>query len=114
MSNLKTAEDLEQLIQEKEVELLDFRFLDLFNTWHHITVPAKRFADYLEGVPFDGSSIRGWKSIDMSDMKLLPDLQTARFDPFTEHRTLVLLGDIVDPVTEERYSHDPRGVAKKK
>ena len=113
MLNLKNAEDLGQTIKDQEIELLDLRFLDLFNTWHHITVPAKHYAEYLNGVAFDGSSIRGWKSIDMSDMRLLPDLKTARIDPFTEHNTLVLLGDIVDPITEEQYSHDPRSVAKK-
>ena len=113
MSKIETAEDLGKVIKESEIELLDFRFLDLFNTWHHITVPAKHYTNYLEGVAFDGSSIRGWKSIDSSDMKLLPDVKTARLDPFTENKTLVLLGDVVDPVTEELYTNDPRGVAKK-
>ena len=66
-----------------------------------------------EGLGFDGSSIRGFKVINESDMLLLPDPTTAFIDPFMAHKTLVMIADIKDPVTKEFYSRDPRGVAKK-
>lgn len=106
-------EDVIKMAKENEAELVDFRFLDMFNTWQHINAPIHMLEEYMNGVAFDGSSIRGWQGIDKSDMRLVPDPSTAKIDPFTEHKTLVLLGDIVDPITGELYSKDPRNVAKK-
>ena len=34
-------------------------------------------------------------------------------DPFTEVPTLVMVCDVVDPVTKQRYDRDPRYIAKK-
>ncbi len=62
---------------------------------------------------FDGSSIRGWKSIDESDMLVIPDASTSFIDPFTEEKTLNIICDIVDPITKESYQRHPRSVAKK-
>ncbi|MGK5094294.1 type I glutamate--ammonia ligase [Deltaproteobacteria bacterium TL4] len=108
-----SAEDVLKYAKEQEVELVDFRFVDLFNTWHHINAPVHTLEEYLDGIAFDGSSIRGWKVINESDMKLIPDITTARLDPFTKVKTLVLMGAIVDPITGEPYSRNPRNIAKK-
>ena len=105
--------DVVKLAKDEKCELVDFRFLDLFNTWQHINAPISTLETYLDGVAFDGSSIRGWQAINNSDMKLIPDPSTAKVDPFTKVKTLVLLGGIVDPITGEDYSRDPRNVAKK-
>jgi glutamine synthetase len=109
----KTAEEVIKYVKNEKVELVDFRFLDLFNTWQHLNAPASAIGEYMEGIAFDGSSIRGWQAINNSDMKLLPDPTTAKLDPFTKRKTLVLMGDIVDPITGEAYSRDPRNVARK-
>src|SRR3990170_1322996 len=66
-----------------------------------------------EGLGFDGSSIRGWQSIHASDMLVIPDPKTARIDPFTAVPTLSIICDVVDPITREPYSRDPRNIAKK-
>jgi glutamine synthetase len=62
---------------------------------------------------FDGSSIRGWQSINESDMLVKPDPATAFVDPFFQAKTLVLTCSVFDPITGEGYTRDPRFVAKK-
>ena len=97
------------------VEIIDLRFTDLPGMWQHTSFPAAAFdGDAIdEGLGFDGSSIRGFQEIHASDMLLMPDETTAFLDPFTQHKTLVMICDIHDPVTKEFYSRDPRGVARK-
>ena len=99
----------------KEVKMVDIRFIDLPGTWQHFTIPVRRLDEDLfkEGVPFDGSSIRGFQEIHESDMLLLPDPDSAFIDPVAEIPTLVLTCDVHDPITLEPYGRDPRYVAKK-
>lgn len=102
-------------VKENECELIDIRFTDLFGIWHHFSIPAIDFTEdiFEEGLGFDGSSIRGFQAIDQSDMLLVPDPSTLFIDPFGEYATAVIICDIEDPITRERYSRDPRYVAKK-
>jgi glutamine synthetase len=96
-------------------KMVDLKFADLPGTWQHFSIPVQHLDDKLfeEGLNFDGSSIRGWKSIHESDMKVLPDATTAQMDPFMEVPTLSLICDVVDPDTFEPYDRDPRQIAKK-
>jgi glutamine synthetase len=102
-------------IAENDAQLVDIRFTDLFGMWHHFSVPTTHFSEesFTEGLAFDGSSIRGFQSIDESDMLLIPDPTTMFMDPYYEVPTAVVICDIEDPVTRQRYSRDPRYVAKK-
>ena len=102
-------------IEEEDVEFIDIRFIDLPGVMQHFNVPAKSFDEeaIATGQLFDGSSIRGFQAIHESDMKLVPDLDTAYIDPFRERKTLVINFSIVDPFTDEPYSRDPRTVATK-
>ena len=104
-----------ELIEEKEIEFVDLRFTDFPGSWQHFTLPASRFAEdsFSDGIGFDGSSIRGWKSINESDMVVLPDPDTAFVDPFYKRPTLNIIADVNDPVSGRPYSRDPRFVAKK-
>ena len=88
---------------------------DLPGVMQHFNVPASTFdeAAIQAGQLFDGSSIRGFQAIHESDMKLVPDLETAYLDPFRERKTLIINFSIVDPFTDEPYSRDPRTVASK-
>ena len=99
----------------KDVKMVDIRFIDLPGTWQHFTIPVRRLDEDLfkEGIPFDGSSIRGFQEIHESDMLLLPDPESAFIDPVAEIPTLVLTCDVHDPITLEHYGRDPRYVAKK-
>ncbi len=102
-------------IQADGLKLVDIRFCDLFGQWQHFTVPAAALKEssFTDGFGFDGSSIRGWKTIDQSDMIVVPESDTAVVDPFYEEPTMTLIGNVVDPITKEEYSRDPRGVARR-
>jgi glutamine synthetase len=104
-----------KFIKEKNIKAIDIRFLDFPGIWQHFTAPISQFNEscFEDGFGFDGSSIRGWKSIDASDMLVIPDPLTAKIDPFYEVPTLVFIGNIVDPLTREPYSRDPRYIAQK-
>ncbi len=110
-----TPKDVLDLIKEKDIKVVDLRFLDFPGVWQHFTVPASELDEdaFESGFGFDGSSIRGWQPIHASDMLVVPDASTAQIDPFFQEPTLVLIGDIVDPVTKEPYTRDPRNIAKK-
>jgi glutamine synthetase len=89
--------------------------MDFPGLWQHFSVPIRELEEssFEDGFGFDGSSIRGWQPIHASDMLVVPDAATAKMDPFYEAPTLVLICDIVDPVTREAYSRDPRNITKK-
>jgi glutamine synthetase len=99
----------------KGVQVVDLRFTDLPGTWQHFTMPVQRLTEdfFKEGIPFDGSSIRGFQEIHESDMLLKADPDTAFVDPTAETPTLVVSCNVFDPITEEAYSRDPRYVAQK-
>ncbi len=108
-------QEILKLIQDHSIEFVDFKFCDFVSTWQHFSVPAEQLKEssFEDGFGFDGSSIRGWQVINESDMLMLPDPKTAFVDPFTKAATLSLTCTIIDPVTREPYSRDPRNVAQK-
>ncbi len=110
-----TPADVVQLANESGVKMVDLRFTDLFGTWQHFSIPARELSEEMfeEGVGFDGSSIRGFQTIQESDMILVPDPTTAFIDPFLEVPTLAIICDVYDPITRQPYTRDPRYVAKK-
>src|ERR671935_2959860 len=110
-----TAKDVLALAQEHGVRMVDFKFTDLPGTWQHIglSIHALDEEAFIEGLGFDGSSIRGFQEIAESDMILLPDPSTALVDPFHEQKTMSVICTVIDPITREPYTRDPRYVAKK-
>jgi glutamine synthetase len=111
----RTAKEVVQLTRDEGVEIVDIRFCDLPGLMQHFSVPAHELTEavFVEGLGFDGSSIRGFQEIQESDMILIPDPSTAVLDPFRQHKTLNLNCFVHDPVTLESYSRDPRYVALK-
>ena len=99
-------------IKAGKVQFVDFMFNDMFGTLHHFTCPAASLSRevFEEGIPFDGSSIRAWQSIDKSDMLLKPDIKTKFVDPFRENSTVCFFSDVYDPRTGLRYEKDPRSI----
>ena len=91
-----------QLIKEEEAEYVDIRFTDPRGKLQHVTVMSDQVdEDFLEeGFMFDGSSIAGWKSIEASDMKLMPDTTSAYVDPFYAEKTICIHCSVVEPDTE--------------
>ncbi len=112
MSDIKSVL---KTIEDEDVAYVDIRFTDPRGKLQHVTVAADQVdEDFLEeGFMFDGSSIAGWKSIDQSDMKLMPDCASAYIDPFYAEKTLCLHCSVVEPDTGEPYNRDPRGTAEK-
>ena len=110
-----TPSEVLALCKEKNVEVVDLRFMDFPGLWQHFSVPVSVLneAAFEDGFGFDGSSLRGWKNISESDMIVIPEPATAMIDPFMKHTTLVMYCDIQDPITRERYSRDPRYIANK-
>ncbi|MBK8283564.1 MAG: type I glutamate--ammonia ligase [Ahniella sp.] len=110
-----SGENVLKMIKDHEIEFVDLRFADMRGLQHHVTFPAKQVdASFFEdGKMFDGSSISGWKGINESDMVLMPDPSTAVIDPFTEHATLNLVCDVLEPSTMQAYSRCPRSAAKR-
>ena len=111
----QSPEDVLAAIEENGIKFVDIRFTDLPGMQQHFSVPVSSFdADAFEdGIGFDGSSIRGFQEINESDMLVVPDPTTAYLDPFAQYPTLVLICNIVDPITKETYSRDPRYVGQK-
>ncbi|MBV9356002.1 MAG: type I glutamate--ammonia ligase [Chloroflexi bacterium] len=107
--------DVLAMAKDVGAKIVDFKFIDLPGLWQHFSVPVSELTEELfsEGIGFDGSSIRGFQKINESDMLLLPDPDTAFVDPATTIPTLSLICDVVSPGSMERYTRDPRYVAKK-
>ncbi len=103
------------LCREKDVKAIDLRFMDFPGLWQHFTIPVSALDEdvFEDGLGFDGSSMRGWKAINESDMLVVPQPETAALDPFAELPTLSMICNIQDPITREDYSRDPRNVARK-
>src|SRR4051812_11595038 len=110
-----TPNEVLQFARENGARQVDIRFTDIPGLQHHISYPVTELseASFTEGFGFDGSSIRGWAAINESDMLIIPDPTTAFLDPFGETSTLVMLGNIVDPITRQHYDRDPRWIASK-
>src|ERR1700723_3985571 len=104
-----------EFARKHDVKILDLRFPDIPGLWHHVSYPIEQLteASFEEGFGIDGSSIRGWAAIQESDMILMPDASMHLLDPFTDTPTLVLICDVIDPVTKQPYDRDPRHIARK-
>ncbi|MEO0947523.1 MAG: type I glutamate--ammonia ligase [Cyanobacteria bacterium J06641_5] len=111
----ETAQDVLKLIEEQDIKVIDLKFVDLPGVWQHCSFYYDQLeADsFVDGIPFDGSSIRGWKAINESDMCMVPDPATAWIDPFMKEKTLSMVCSIKEPRTGEWYSRDPRSIAQK-
>ncbi len=103
------------MAKENGTKIVDLRFMDFPGLWQHFSVPIRELEEssFEDGFGFDGSSIRGWQPIHASDMLVIPDPATAKMDPFYAAPTLTLICNIVDPVTREPYTRDPRNIAQK-
>ncbi len=110
-----TAKEAIDYAKKHNSEIVDLKFMDFVGTWQHLSIPVSELDEGLfeDGLGFDGSSIRGWKAINASDMLVVPNPDTAMMDPFMQVPTVSLICNIEDPITRERYSRDPRNIAMK-
>src|SRR4051812_7757815 len=110
-----TPQEVLEYAKNHDARQLDLRFTDIPSLQHHVSYPISELSldSFEDGYGMDGSSIRGWAAIHESDMLLIPDPATAFMDPFAETPTLVMNGDVKDPITKQRYERDPRWIAQK-
>ncbi len=110
-----TPKEVIEYARKNEARQVDLRFADIPGIWHHVSYPIQELTEesFEEGFGFDGSSIRAWAAISESDMLLVPDPTTAFMDPFGETPTLVMICDVIDPITRQHYERDPRWIARK-
>jgi glutamine synthetase len=115
MADKQAVQKALEMMKENDVKYVDFRFTDPKGKWQHTAQHVSTVDEDLltEGIMFDGSSIAGWKSIDQSDMILMPDCNTAVMDPFAAQAQLIIFCDIVEPATGQLYDRDPRSIAKR-
>jgi glutamine synthetase len=111
----QTAQEVLSLIRDQDIQMIDLKFIDTPGTWQHLTVYQDQIdeSSFTDGVAFDGSSIRGWKAINESDMTMVPDPTTAWIDPFMAEPTLSIICSIKEPRTGEWYTRCPRVIAQK-
>ncbi len=104
-----------KFVKDNKIQFVDMKFMDMPGQWQHITFPVSQFSadSFEDGYGFDGSSIRGWKSINESDMLIIPDPNTMWLDPFVTAPTISLTCDVYEPATKEKYSRCPRNIAQK-
>ncbi|MBZ0199519.1 MAG: type I glutamate--ammonia ligase [Ignavibacteriaceae bacterium] len=112
---LSSSESVLKFIKDKSIEFVDMKFMDFPGQWQHFTVPVSQFnaGSFEDGFGFDGSSLRGWKSIHESDMLIIPAAETMFLDPFIEAPTISLVCDVYEPATKEKYSRCPRNIVQK-
>ncbi|KGF74006.1 glutamine synthetase [Neosynechococcus sphagnicola sy1] len=112
---MSTPQEILQMIKDQGIQMIDLKFIDMPGTWQHLTVYYDQIdeSSFVDGVPFDGSSIRGWKAINESDMAMVLDPTTVWIDPFMEEPTLSILCSIQEPRTGEPYARCPRVIAQK-
>ncbi len=110
-----TPKEFFEFAKKHDAKMVDLKFTDLLGSWQHCSFPIETWDEgtFEDGVGFDGSSIRGWQDIHQSDMLAVPDASTAVLDPFFQRPTVSVIADIVDPITKEDYTRDPRHVARK-
>ena len=111
----KTPQDVLRQIKDDGIEFVDLKFSDLHGKWQHLTVCTDMIEEesFTEGLAFDGSSIRGWKAINASDMAMIPDPSTAWVDPFYRHKTLSMICSIGEPRSGQPYDRCPRALAQR-
>ncbi len=112
---MTTPQEILKKIQDEKIELVDLKFIDTVGTWQHLTLHVSQIDEtsFTDGVAFDGSSIRGWKAINESDMTMVLDPNTAWIDPFMAEPTLSVICSIKEPRTGEWYNRCPRVIAQK-
>jgi glutamine synthetase len=102
------------LVTEHNIEFVDFRYTDTLGKWLHITYTLDSAKDILEkGLLTDGSSVKGWKEVNDSDLLLIPDMNTVFVDPFAAQPTLIIICDVIDPKSQTQYLRDPRTLVKR-
>ncbi len=101
------------LIKENNIQMVDFKMVDINGQFRHVTIPAQNFSEdtMKEGIGFDASNY-GYAVVEKSDMVFIPDPDTATIDPFCEIPTLSMTGNamIIDHPDNRPLAQYPRNI----
>ena len=111
----RSAKEVTKLARDKKIEMVDLKFIDLFGKWHHLSLPVSQLSIdmFKKGVPFDGSSTPGFKSVESGDMVLIPDVRTAKLDPFWNMPTLSFICSSFEIGSSKPFKREPRYIAQR-
>ncbi|MFW6110418.1 MAG: type I glutamate--ammonia ligase [Thermoproteota archaeon] len=119
MSNKKTKKAIKDL-EDSGARWVHSTFVDIRGLMQDVVIPARQYTEgdaFEAGIGFDGSSVRGFKSIEESDMILMPDPETLVPIPWTSgdiQKSAIIIGDIYEAFGGEESSEVcSRGVAKR-
>ena len=111
----KSFSEFKKYSDENDIQFVGFEFTDPRGKMHHTDQHISTLDEdmFKEGVMIDGSSIAGWKAINESDMRLVPDWGKCFLDPFAAQPTLKVFCTIYEPISGDGYARCPRTVALK-
>ena len=109
----KTVQEIMQLIREQNIQMVDFKMVDINGQYRHVTIPARNFSEETmkSGIGFDASNY-GYAVVEKSDMVFIPDPDTAVIDPFCQIPTLSMTGNamIIDNPENRPLAQYPRNI----
>jgi len=109
----KSVSEIISFIKENNIEMVDFKMVDINGQYRHVTIPARNFSEstMLEGIGFDASNY-GYAVVEKSDMVFIPDPDTAIIDPFCAVPTLSMTGNamIIDHPENRPLAQYPRNI----
>ena len=111
----KNYSEFKKYADEKDIQYVGFEFTDPRGKMHHTDQHISTVDEDLfkEGIMIDGSSIAGWKAINESDMRLVPDWAKCFYDPFAAQPTLKVFCTIYEPISGDGYGRCPRTIAQR-
>ena len=74
--------DIKKIIKEQDVQFIQLQFVDINGMVKNLTIPSEHIDKILENdMMLDGSSIKGFRKIETSDMCFWPDKSTFQILP---------------------------------
>ena len=78
-----TKEEIKQIVKDNNIEFIKLEFCDINGIMKNLSIPAEQLDNALNNeIMLDGSSIKGFRSIETSDMYFYPDLKTFAIIPW--------------------------------
>jgi glutamine synthetase len=97
------------------IEFIQIRYTDVIGKFlakYFQTDKDHIYEIFRTGIGLDGSSVRGFSTIDESDMLLLPDRTTERKIALYNNKLTTVIADVYKGLNEGRSSRDPRYVSQ--
>lgn len=80
-----TREEVKELIKEYNIKFIKLQFVDINGQVKNISLPSEQIDKALDNeIMLDGSSIKGFRSIETSDMFFHPDINSFQILPWRE------------------------------